>query len=146
MGLSLRADKDRAHDLKKISVDLQSKEVYFNAEERGYRNGAYHICVHYSVKNNTKSTICTFYVETYVYDNNGKLLGTIKTSFGDGSNEGLQLKPGQSVTLDSEFSEGVPVSDSFFIAFYENNLSEFRILNEVKQACFEDGIYFQEEN
>lgn len=143
LGLSMRAGEERAHDLSKVKVGLESKEVYFNPDERGYRNGAYHIRLHYVIQNNTRSTICTVYVETVVYDQNGKELGTIKTNFGEGSNEGLWLKPGQSVTLDSDFLSGVPVDDSFFIAFYENELSEFRIVNEATQARFEDGTYFQ---
>ena len=143
LGLSMRAGRARAHDLSRVKVEIQSKEVYFNSEERGYRNGAYHIRLQYVIQNNTDSTICTVYVETAVYDQNGTKIGTIKTNFGEGSSEGLWLKPGQSVTLDSEFLAGVPVDDSFFIAFYENELTAFRIVNEATQARFEDGTYFQ---
>ena len=99
LGLSKRAGEERAHDLSKVKVEIESKEVYFNPEERGYRNGAYHIRLQYVIQNNTSRTICTVYVETTVYDQNGKELGTIKTSFGDGTNEGLWLKPGQSVDV-----------------------------------------------
>lgn len=143
LGLSKRAGEERAHDLSKVKVEIQSKEVYFNPDERGYRNGAYHIRLQYVIQNNTSRTICTVYVETTVYDQNGKELGTIKTSFGDGTNEGLWLKPGQSVTLQSDFFESVPVDNDFFVVLYENELTEFRLVNEATQARFEDGTYFQ---
>lgn len=140
------ADNARAHDLSKIVVELQSKNVYFNSDEDGYRNGAYHINIQYSIHNNTSHTICTLYVETFVYDKKGKELGTLKTTFGEGSNEGLWLEPGKTVTIESDYFESVPVDNDFFIVLYENKLSTFRIENKVISARFEDGLYFQNDD
>lgn len=136
LALSERADTERAHSVKKVLVQVQSKQVYYNAEERGYSNGAYHIVLSYSVQNDTEVPINSLELETYVYNNAGKQLGTVKTSFSD-----INLQPGHDTEIKADFADGVPVSDVFFIAFYENELSDFQIENKVLSVGFQDGSW-----
>ena len=137
--MSKRADNERAHSIKRILVKLESKRVSYSAEERGYWNGVYHITLNYSVQNNAKAAISSFELETYVYDKDGKQLGTVRTSF-----SGLNLQPGSSTELQTTISDGVPVSDTFFISLYEIDLSIFQIEYKITGVNYKDGSFYSE--
>lgn len=127
---SRAAEKKAATDVSKIKVQIVDKECYHKAAESEYRSGYYYVDLTYKITNRTKTTWSYLNITTYVYDKDGKSLGTITSEFGStyGTSD-LKLKAGGTVTQSSSFKSNQP--DDFFATMYVSDLSELVFESEV---------------
>lgn len=82
---SVDARKARKHNPDKIKIEITDME-----SKNDDKN--YYIYSDFSIKNNTSKTLVYLKITTYIYDSNGKSIGSIESTFGSGNNLNLEKK------------------------------------------------------
>lgn len=136
-GTAVNKGEERAHNGEKIKIEMtQAIPV---SGENDYGNFIYRINMNYKITNNAKTEVDSINVTTTVKDKDGKLIIQFTNQFGGFGPTGLQLKKGESVTIDTYLEERDLISNADFTVFYESDFSELEIINEVTSARFDDG-------
>lgn len=122
------AEHDAETDITKIKVEIVGKKSYFDEYTQKYC-----VDITYELQNKTKVDWVSLTLKTYVYDQTGKSLGTITTTF---SYSDFKLKAGQTIRRDSQFAEYY--LDDFFETLYEYDLSDLVLETEITYGNYSE--------
>lgn len=137
VSMSQKAAKEAATDVSKINVQITGKNSYHKDDVGVYIYGCNYVDFTYKITNNTKVDWGYLKITTYVYDKNGKSLGTITSEFGQnyGSSD-FKVKVGETVTKDSTIEENAYNPSEFFMKLYESSFSDLEFKSEVTYGSY----------
>jgi len=123
---------------KKAATSLSKIEVQVVNLKRSHSNELKYIDLTFRLTNKTKVEWGYLEVKTYVYDRNGKLLGTLTSKFGRSyGTSDFYLFAKESLTRDASIKENSFNSSEFFLSLYNTNFTDLRFEPEVTY-----GIYY----
>ena len=137
IGFSMRNAKVDAHDASDITVKIVGKTQYHDPDYPKYIGGCYCIDLEYEITNDTQATLTYTTVITDVMNEDGEVVLTITSGFT--SSDGLELAPGESVTLTTSLNERLLEENAGFKVLYQENLDDLTFTYKIDGAIFSDG-------
>lgn len=124
---SQRKAKEAATDVSKIKVEITDKS--------SYSDNQFNVKYTFSIKNGTKVDWSYLKITTYVYDKNGKELGTLTSELGNSYNSSnFKSEAGKTISKDVTFSSSYP--DDFFTKLYESDFTDLKYESVVTYGTY----------
>ena len=133
--LSIEADKERKHNPDNILVTIEDSRASLS-------DNKFFVYVDYEITNRTDVELKYVDLKTYIEDENGRLLGTLTTTFGStySVSNSLSLGSKKSMVKTSYVSESVYWLDEgdMLYEIYKNGLDSYNLRCEITAAAWSD--------